>query len=157
MNPKIIPRSGEMTMKATIFITPLVTIEPGPALTRAAPTRPPTSVCEELEGNPHHHVSRFQVIAAMSAAAITDRLSTSGSTTPFPIVAATFRGKIVNAIKLKKAAMETAAKGERTLVDTTVAIEFAESWNPLIKSNTRTNPTIIYKNVICSLFELTTY
>jgi hypothetical protein len=38
--------------------------------------------------------------------------------------------------------METAARGESTFVETTVAIEFAESWNPFIKSNTRTNPTI---------------
>jgi hypothetical protein len=32
-----------------------------------------------------------------------------------------------NATKLKKAAIQTAAKGERTFVETTVAIEFAES------------------------------
>jgi hypothetical protein len=40
---------------------------------------------------------------------------------------ATLRGKITNAMKLKKEAMQTAAKGERTFVETTVAIEFAES------------------------------
>jgi hypothetical protein len=34
---------------------------------------------------------------------------------------------MVNAMKLKKAAIETAANGESTLVDTTVAIELAES------------------------------
>jgi hypothetical protein len=36
-------------------------------------------------------------------------------------------GNTVKAIKLKKAAIETAARGERTFVETTAAIEFAES------------------------------
>jgi hypothetical protein len=40
---------------------------------------------------------------------------------------ATFRGKIRNATKLKNDAIATAATGDRTLVETTVAIEFAES------------------------------
>jgi len=130
-------------MKATILITPPVIIDPGPELTRAAPTNPPTRVCEELDGNPHHQVSKFHIIAATRAAPITVRFRTSGSTTPLPIVVATLSGKTVNAIKLKNAAIETAARGERTFVETTVAIEFAESWNPFIKSNIRTNPTII--------------
>jgi hypothetical protein len=46
---------------------------------------------------------------------------------PLPIVLATCRPKKRNAIKLKKAAQITAALGDRTLVETTVAIEFAES------------------------------
>jgi len=64
------------------------------------------------------------------------------------MVVATLRGKIRNAIKLKKAAMTTAVNGDNTFVETTVAIEFAESWNPLIKSNINTIPIRIYKNVI---------
>ena len=43
------------------------------------------------------------------------------------MVVATLSGNTVNAIKLKKAAIETAASGESTFVETTVAIEFAES------------------------------
>jgi hypothetical protein len=35
--------------------------------------------------------------------------------------------KTVNAIKLKKAAIKTAARGDSTFVDTTVAMELAES------------------------------
>jgi hypothetical protein len=114
-------------MKAAIFSTPPIIIESGPELARAAPTKPPTSVCDELEGNPHHHVIRFQVMAAIRAAAITVRFTTSGSITPLPIVVATFRGKTVKAMKLKTAARRTALKGERTFVETIVAIEFAES------------------------------
>jgi len=114
-------------MKITIFITPLITTELHPELATAAPTRPPTSVCDELDGRPSHHVKRFQAIAAVSAEAMTIRLITSGFMTPFPIVVATFKGKIRKAIKLKKAAILTAATGERTFVETTVAMEFAES------------------------------
>jgi hypothetical protein len=148
MNDITIPRRGAITINITILITPAKITELQPALATAAPTRPPTSVCEELEGKPYHHVRRFQVIAATNAAAITVRLITSGLITPFPIVAATFKGKIRNAMKLKKAAIPTAATGERTFVETTVAIELAESWKPFIKSKIKTIAIRIYKNVI---------
>jgi hypothetical protein len=127
MNDITIPRTGATTIKIIIFITPAYTTELQPELATAAPTKPPTRVCEELEGSPNHHVARFQAIAAISAEAITVRLMTSGLITPFPIVVATFRGKIRNATKLKNDAIATAATGDRTLVETTVAIEFAES------------------------------
>ena len=41
-----------------------------PASAIAAPTRPPTSACAELEGNPRHQVSRFQSVAASTPAPI---------------------------------------------------------------------------------------
>ena len=88
------------------------------------------------------------MIAATKAAAITVRFITSGLITPVPILVATFKGKIRNATKLKKAAIPTAATGESTFVETTVAIEFAESWNPLMKSKIKTIPIRIYKKVI---------
>jgi hypothetical protein len=123
----IIPRTGAMTINITIFITPPIITELQPLLATAAPTNPPTRVCEELEGSPSHHVARFHNIAATKAEAITVKLITSGFITPLPIVVATFKGKIRKATKLKNAAMLTAATGDKTLVDTTVAIEFAES------------------------------
>ena len=46
------------------------------------------------------------------------------------------------ATKLKKAAHSTACPGESTRVATTVAIELAASWNPLIKSKTSAMPMI---------------
>jgi len=127
MNDIAIPRKGAITIKATILITPDITTDLTPELTMAEPTSPPTRVCEELDGKPNHQVIRFHVIAATSAAAITVRLIISGSITPFPIVVATLKGNTVNAIKLKKAAIATAANGDSTFVDTTVAMEFAES------------------------------
>ena len=45
--------------------------------------------------------------------------------------------KIVNAIKLKKAAQSTANLGLSTPVVTMVAMELAASWKPLIKSKTK--------------------
>jgi len=121
------PTKGARTINTIIFITPEITTELIPELAMAAPTSPPTRVCEELEGSPSRQVIRFQVIAAISAAAITVRLITSGSITPLPMVVATLRGNIRNATKLKKAAITTAENGDKTFVDTTVAIELAES------------------------------
>jgi len=147
-NDITIPSRGAITIKITILITPPIITELTPELAIAAPTRPPTRVWEELEGKPHHHVNRFQAIAAIRAADITVRLITSGSITPFPIVAATFNGNTRKATKLKVAASKTAEKGDKTLVETTVAIEFAESWNPLMKSKIRTKVITMYKKVI---------
>jgi len=84
-------------------------------------------VCDELEGKPHHHVRRFHTIAATTAAAIRCIFIMSALMTPFPIVVATLRGKIRKARKLNVAASPTAARGESTLVETTVAMELAES------------------------------
>ena len=51
---------------------------------------------------------------------------------PEPTVLATAVPKAKAATKLKNAAHTTACPGERTRVDTTVAMEFAASWKPLM-------------------------
>jgi hypothetical protein len=58
------------------------------------------------------------------------------------------------AAKLKKAANITAFLGERTFVETTVDIEFAESWNPFVKSKIRamTMMAIIRNSGASSMF-----
>src|SRR5438132_7546747 len=63
--------------------------------------------------------------------------TTSGCTIPLPMVVATATPKPKAATKLKNAAQTTAALGVSTRVDTTVAIEFAASWKPFMKSNAR--------------------
>ena len=99
---------------------------------------PPASACDDDDGSPHHQVRRFQAIAPMSAAKTTVRrivepcaLSVPNSTMPLPIVAATRSSAPQSTgaaeMKLKNAAHPTATSGERTRVDTTVAIEFAAS------------------------------
>src|SRR4051812_16471181 len=70
------------------------------------------------------------------------RLSTNaGSMMPLPTVEATVRWKTAHASTLKNAAHRTACQGLRTPVDTTVAIEFAASWNPFMKSNASASST----------------
>ncbi len=72
----------------------------------------------------------------MSPARITHSSTTAVSTTPLPTVRATLTPKPNAATKLKNAAQTTACSGESTRVDTTVAIELAASWKPLMKSKT---------------------
>src|SRR5580765_7826902 len=93
------------------------------------------SACDDDEGRPYHQVVRFQVIAPIRPARTSIGVTTEGSTTPFPMVLATWTPKTRKATKLKKAAQITAARGESTRVLTIVAIEFAASWEPLLKSN----------------------
>ena len=79
-------------------------------------------------------------MAPIRPAKITPIDSASGSTTPVAIVAATTVPNTRKAAKLKKAAQMTASRGDRTRVDTTVAIELAASWNPLTKSKASAMP-----------------
>ena len=58
--------------------------------------------------------------------------TTPVSTTPLPTVVATWTPKPNAATKLKKAAQATACVGVRTRVETTVAMELAASWKPLM-------------------------
>ena len=78
---------------------------------------------------------RSHAIAPTRAPKITANVTTWTSIIPFPIVFATAVPKPNAATKLKNAAHTTACPGERTRVETTVAIEFAASWKPLMKSN----------------------
>src|SRR5690242_283905 len=100
------------------------------------------SACEELEGSPQYQVITFQTIAPTSAASTTLGVTTLVSIIPDPIVFATAVPTVKAAAKLKNAAQATAASGLSTRVPTTVAIEFAESWKPLLKSKTNATTTI---------------
>src|SRR6185295_6346625 len=71
----------------------------------------------------------------MSPAKTTSWLTTARSIIPLPMVLATLVPRTKAATKLKKAAQATALWGDRTRVETTVAIEFAASWKPFRKSN----------------------
>src|SRR5512133_349998 len=92
---------------------------------------------EELVGRPKYHVMRSHVIAPISPAKITAKVTTSILTRPDPMVLATAVPNVKAATKLKKAAQTTALPGVSTRVDTTVAMEFAASWKPLMKSKDR--------------------
>src|SRR5581483_9410260 len=73
-------------------------------------------------------------MAPTRAAKTTPMERTFWRTTSLAIVLATWVLKTRKAMKLKKAAQMTARRGVRTRVLTTVAMEFAASWKPLVKS-----------------------
>src|ERR1700712_3769785 len=102
-----------------------------PACAIAAPMKPPSNVCEELEGIPNHQVRRFHAMAPISPEKITSSVIKSLFTElamVLPILNSPIRYlEIKNAAKLNKAAQSTAWKGVSTLVDTMVAMELAAS------------------------------
>ena len=80
------------------------------------------------------------MIAPTRPASTTLSVTASGSTMPVATVAATFSETNAPA-KLKTAATTTAVRGESARVDTLVAIAFAVSWKPLVKSKKRATMT----------------
>src|SRR5712672_2545320 len=147
------PTSGESTIAANVFDSPLQTAAEIPALAIPAPTSPPIKACELEDGIPNPHVIRFQTMAPINAANITCASMTLGSMMPVPIVLATWSPNTRKATKLKNAAHSTAYCGRSTRVETMVAIELAASCNPLRKSNssaTAINPTRIGRPSVAS-------
>ena len=72
------------------------------------------------------------MIAPARPPKITANVTILMSIIPEPTVLATAVPKVNAATKLKNAAQMTALPGDSTRVDTTVAIELAASWNPLM-------------------------
>ena len=128
-------------MKATVLSTPPATSAPTPDLAMTAPTMPPISAWLLLEGMPYHQVMTFQAMAPTSAPNTTWWSTMPGCTMPLPTVAATLKWKTKIAITLNVAANTTACWGLSTPVDTTVAMEFAASWKPFMKSNSTASTT----------------
>src|SRR3954454_18861393 len=92
----------------------------GPAATKAEPTIPPISACEDDEGSPKYQVARFQAIAPISPANTIDGVITSAWTMPVAIVAATCSDR--NApTKLRNELRPTATRGGIARVETEVA------------------------------------
>jgi hypothetical protein len=118
---------------STLPSTPSPSTALAPSATKADPTTPPISACDELEGRPKYQVARFQAIAPTSPAKTTVGVITPASTTSLATVAATAREMKAPA-KLKIAAYATASRGGIAWVEIEVATTFAVSWNPLVKS-----------------------
>ena len=101
-----------------------------------APSRPPISACELLDGMPSHQVMTFQTIAPISAPKIT-----AASTTLAVDDARADRLRDVQAEEQEGDEVEErrpdhrAAAGGSTRVETMVAIELAASCRPFRKSN----------------------
>ena len=110
----------------TFSNSPPPKIASGPLAANAAPTTPPISACDELEGSPKYHVTRFQVIAPISPAKITVVVMSSASTIPPATVAATLIE--MNApTKFRIADSVTAVFGASARVEIDVATAFAVS------------------------------
>ena len=109
----------------------LITSSPDAAI--AEPATPPMRAWLELDGSPRNQVIRFHVIAPTSPARMTLSVIASGLTIPFAIVAATANEANAPA-KLRIAARITAVRGVSARVETLVAIAFAVSWKPFVKS-----------------------
>ena len=52
----------------TFWVTPIQLTPAVPSAARPAPIRPPKSACDELDGMPNSHVSRFHRMPPMSPA-----------------------------------------------------------------------------------------
>src|SRR6185369_13247630 len=121
------PSAGETTMPATVLPTPDQITGLKPALAMPAPSRPPISAWDDDDGMPASQVMMFQVMAPPSAPKITASETMLASMIPLPTVAATCWPKNRKAIKLKKAAQNTAYLAGSTRVETMVAMELAAS------------------------------
>jgi hypothetical protein len=123
---------GEATIGTTTLSTTPCHLT-SPAEASAAPTRPPTSACDDEDGRPSRHVMRFHTMAPISAEATSTSpwLPSGAEMMPFPTVSATPVASSAP-IRLATAAMASAAPGRSARVDTEVATAFAASWNPLV-------------------------
>src|SRR3954452_19796918 len=119
--------------RMTLFSTALKWMASSPPATQVAPIRPPKSACDELEGRPRNQVSRFHRIAPTSPAKITTGLMSVSSTSPREIVFATCTDRKAPA-RFRQPAIATATLGRNAPVAMEVAMAFAVSWNPLVKS-----------------------
>jgi len=81
-------------------------------------------------------VTRSQKIAPARADRTTIWVTSAGSTIPLPIVVATWV-ETKAPTKFSPAAIRMALRMERARVEMHVAIAFAVSWKPLMKSNAR--------------------
>src|ERR1035441_7578970 len=108
------------------------------AAASAAPHSPPTRAWLELVGKPTYQVSKSQAIAPNKAQISVTLVKSNSevSTNPPAMVLATAVQRSAP-IRLVVADKTMAWRGLNTLVDTTVAMELAVSWNPLMYSNTR--------------------
>src|ERR1035438_6707392 len=125
--PRMSPMIGATTMKISVLYQPSAIITCHPERITAAPARPPIKACDEEVGSPHHHVKTSHTIAPISPVITTYWVTSSIRIIPTPMVLATAVPRRNAATKLKKAAHATASFGDKTRVDTTVAMLLAAS------------------------------
>src|ERR1700744_844141 len=105
-----------------------------PTAAIVAPTMPPISACEELEGIPSSQVSRFQTMPPTRPAKTSSSVTMCPSMSPLAIVAAT-AVDMKAPTRLSTADSVTATLGFNAPLAMDVAMALAVSWKPLVKSN----------------------
>src|SRR4051794_14904499 len=138
-------RAGTITLPSR----PPPSIALAPSAANAAPTTPPISACEELDGSPKYQVARFQMIAPMRPANTIVGVIASAFTMPWATVAATC-SEMNAPTKLRIAAIPTASFGDSARVEMALATTLAVSWKPFVKSKARAAATTMTR--IRSLF-----
>src|ERR1017187_2751880 len=116
------------------------------------PMSAPISACDELEGSPARQVTRFQAIAAASAATIiASETPPAGATRP-PIVLATFVCNTWIATtaptRLSTADRPMASRAPRARVLMVVATALAVSWKPLVKSKPNATAMVMTNSAV---------
>src|SRR6476661_6202666 len=134
-------RIGEISAGTITFSTRPPGITPAvPLAASDDPTTPPISACDDDDGRPKYHVSRFQKIAPINPANTISVVISSELTMPLATVAATASDR--NApTKFSAADTPTATRGLIARVEIEVATALAVSWKPLVKSNASAVPT----------------
>jgi len=99
---------------------------PAPAATIVAPINPPNRACDELDGSPSSHVSRFHRIAPHRPAKMTVGVIFPSSTSPLEMVLATCTDRKAPT-RFNTPAMSTAWRGFSAPVAIDVAIALAVS------------------------------
>ena len=127
------------------------------AAASAAPHRPPIRAWEDEDGRPFHQVIRFQMMPPSKAHRMTCELASTTFVLMMPVAMVAATAVPIRApIRFITAARATAQPGASTLVATTVAMELAVSWNPLMNSNTSaariTIRTSVSMGAACQLF-----
>jgi len=139
------PTRGEMTRPMRILATPSILpcaisakphlTYPEPAASSVAPTRPPTSACEDEDGMPNHQVPRFHTMApmipqrTMIMAVFCGRVPTSMN---LPMVLATAVPPNNGPRNSNVATTMTACTGVSAREAIVVAMMFDASWKPLV-------------------------
>lgn len=128
MKPIANAMNGENISPYNMSVKPDALIAANPADATTAPAKEPINACDDEDGIPSHHVIKFQVIAARSAAITTCSpcSSVAGSATCPPIVFAT-PVNVSAPTKLSEDARIIALLGVNARVDTEVAIALAVS------------------------------
>src|SRR4030042_7174590 len=122
----------------------------GPAAANPAPDSPATSAWVSLVGSPHRHARVLQITIAIMPEATVCRPTTSGLIIPVPMVVATAVPVTSAPTIFSIAAIVTAWRGERTRVETTVAIALGASVQPLTNSAASTTTKAAIKRELPS-------